>query len=109
MNDLPNGITQEMVDAAKEKHSKVKLATLFDGDGNEIKTILVGTPSAQVINQFERFVDREPAKAKKMLLKGVLCSHIEIADEPQNTELFSAAFSAAAEMLPVGKAVLKNL
>ncbi|TAG31883.1 MAG: hypothetical protein EAZ35_02205 [Sphingobacteriia bacterium] len=106
---LPNGITQEMIDAAKEKHTKVKMATLFDEDGNELKAVLVGTPSAQVLNNFERFLDNAPAKAKKILLKGVLCSSEEIAELPQNSELFIAAFNGCIEMIPVGKAVLKNV
>ncbi len=106
---LPEGVTQQMVDDAKAKFGVVKLAELYDADGNLLKTVVMNRPPAHTMNQFEKFLDREPARAKKILLKGCLLSSTEIADLPSNDELFNAAFDAAANMLPVGKSILKNL
>jgi len=108
---LPEGITQEMIDEAKGKYSSVKLASLSTGEGEYLEDIVVHTPSAFVMTEFEKQIDRNSYKAKALLIKGCVLGEARnrIAALPNNEELFNAAFSAAAEMLPIGKATLKNL
>lgn len=108
---LPEGVTSEMVAEFKAKHSgEIRLAELFDSEGGSHGFVIVGKPSPNVIGQFERFIDKDPMKARDILLKGTLCTRRdEIFSWEKNSEQYAAAFDAAAQMLPVGKSILKKL
>lgn len=108
--NLPEGVTAEMVEEFKAKHGVVKVAELFDSEGNSFGSIILGKPSPNVMGQFEKLVDKDPMKARDVLLRGTLCTRREeILSWPKNSEEYAAVFDAAAQMIPVGKAVLKNL
>ena len=106
----PDGITQQDIDAIKQNGKSVKEAMLYDADGNYLNvTLIVKTPSAQAMSEFEKKIDRKPAEARKILMKSCMMNRKEIADMAFDTVLFNAAFAACSEMLPYGKAELKNL
>lgn len=111
---LNKKVTQEMINEAKAKYpnSKIKQASLVDSDGCEIGDILVKSPAPFPLSQFEKFVDKDSAKAKAILIKAVVVDdeqHIEIAGWDKSSEAYAAAFEAAAQMIPIGKATLKEV
>lgn len=109
--ELPEGITPAMVTEAKQKHGddKVKLIELPLGDNESdgFKSVLAVVPSRSVVGQYRRFADSDPKKADEILVKACLLSHKEevLADDG----LFYGALSGIAELIPVRKAVVKNL
>ncbi|MGY0034449.1 hypothetical protein [Pedobacter sp. NJ-S-72] len=108
---LPSGITQEMVDNAKVKYPKegaVKYADLpLDDYGDQFLTVLICRPNRQVINEFSKWVDKNPGKANEILVKSCLLSHKEtvLADD----ELFTVAVDAIAQLISIRKAIVKNI
>lgn len=108
---LPEGITPEMIDDAKQKYGKerVFLAELFASENpNEILlSILILKPSAMVRDQFLKFVDTNMSKAEDILLKACVASSKEavMADEV----LRSAAIHAITNIIPSGRASVKNV
>lgn len=106
---LPEGITTEMISAAKVKHGedKVRLIELpVDEDSTSYKTVLACVPTRSVVGQYRRFADSDPKKADEILVKACLLSHKEevMADDG----LFYAALDGIATLIPVRKAIVKN-
>lgn len=104
-------VTKEMLDAAKEEHgTNVKAFEISDSDGNSFGDVMMKRPSATVIEQFERFMDKNSMKSRQILINGCLINRKdEIKDWDKNSEEYAAVFDAAAQMLPVGKASAKKL
>jgi hypothetical protein len=108
--ELPAGITEEMITAAKGKYGndKVKLIDLpLDDEGSAYKTVLATVPSRTVIGQYRRYSDTDPNKADQILVKACLLSHKEevLADDG----LFYGALSGIANLIPIRKAIIKNV
>jgi hypothetical protein len=108
--ELPAGITEEMIAAAQVKYGndKVKLIDLpLDDEGTAYKTVLAVIPSRTVIGQYRRYADTDPNKADQILVKACLLSHKEevLADDG----LFLGVLSGIAELIPVRKAIVKNV
>ncbi len=109
--ELPEGISEAMVTEAKSKHGidKVRLIDLpLDEDGSSgYKTVLACVPSRTVVGQYRRYADTDPKKADEILVKACLLSHKDevLADDG----LFYGALSGIAELIPVRKAIVKNL
>ena len=107
--NLPDGITQEMIDDAKIKYgaSKVKFAYILKENSDEVeKTVLVVVPSKNIIGQYRRFADTDPKKADEILVKNCLLSHKE--EVLANDELFFGALNGIAELIPMRRAIIKN-
>ena len=107
---LPEDITPAMVADAKAKHGndKVRLIDIpVDDDGTGYKTVLACVPSRTVLGQYRRFADNDPKKADEILVKACLLSHKDevLADDG----LFMGALMGIAEMIPIRKAIVKNL
>lgn len=106
---LPEGITAEMITEAKLKHGedKVKIALLpIDDTGKTNVAVLVTVPGRRVIGEFEKWIDKNPTKAKEILVKNNLLSRV---DEVMGDDgLFYAAVDAIAELMPLRKATIKN-
>lgn len=106
---LPEGITQEMIDAAKAKHGsdKVRLIELpLDEDSTSYKTVLACIPTRTVVGQYRRYADTDPKKADEILVKACILSSKDevLADDG----LFYGALTGVAELIPVRKAIVKN-
>lgn len=108
---LPENITPAMVADAKTKHGndKVRLIDLPKGEDESdgFLTVLACVPSRTVVGQYRRWADSDPKKADEILVKACLLSSKEevLADDG----LFYGALSGIAELIPVRKAVVKNL
>lgn len=106
--ELPEGITAEMIEAAKAKHGegKVKFIDIINDESNETKTVLAVVPSRTVIGQYKRYESVDPKKAEEILVKACLLSHKDevLADDA----LFFGALSGIAELIPVRRSVVKN-
>jgi hypothetical protein len=110
MSKEVHGLTPTQIEDLKAKHGILKVAELFDSEGKSQGFVVLGKPSAAVIGQFEKFIDKDPMKARGILVNGtVLTRTDEFKDMDRNSEVYAAVFDAAAQMIPVGKAVLKNL
>ena len=107
---LPENITPAMIADAKAKHGtdKVRLIDIpVDDEASGYKTVLAVVPSRTVIGQYQRFADSDPKKAQEILVKACLLSSKDeiLADDG----LFFGALSGIAELIPVRKAIVKNL
>ncbi|MBE9468974.1 MAG: hypothetical protein IMY72_11745 [Bacteroidetes bacterium] len=106
--ELPEGVTIEMVNAWKERYGvkKVKLATLSSDDFPTFD-IVVRVPDRNTMGEFEKWLDKSPNKAKEILIKACVLSNKD--EVLVNDDKFLAAFNAIAEILPIQKAIIKNL
>ena len=107
---LPVGITQAMIDLAIEKHGQanVRYIEIMNEDGNAVElTVLAIVPTRTVLGQYRKFADNEPKRADEILVKACLLSHKDevLADDG----LFTAALTGIADLIPVRKAIVKNL
>ena len=107
---LPVGITQAMIETAINKYGEkgLKLIDLpEDEDGVSYLTVLACVPSRTVVGQYLQWADTNPKKAQEILVKACLLSHKDevLADDG----LFFGALSGIAELIPVRKAIVKNL
>ena len=112
MEKLPTGITQEMIDDAKNKYGegKVKLAFLpYDDENTSSKAVLIHEPDLNVIGQYQQFSERSWKKANEILVKGCVIGKDDYNEIAANTGLFLAAVDACASMIPVRKSIVKNL
>lgn len=104
---LPEGITQEMINAAKGKGLDVRYAEVPIDDEGNTKTFLVCVPSRTVLGQFRRYMDSDPKKADDILVKNCLLSHKEevLADD----ELFSSVMATIGDLITIRKGIIKNV
>jgi hypothetical protein len=107
---LPEGVSEQMVKAWKERYGdkKIKLATLSNEyDTFEPFDVVVRVPDRVARGEFEKWIDRKPDKAKEVLVKACLLSNKEVV--LANEDMFLSAFDNIAELLPIQKAAIKNL
>lgn len=107
---LPDGVTTEAVKAWKERYgeNKVKLATLSsEYDSFEPFDVVVRVPDRVVRGEFEKWIDRKPDKAKEVLVKACLLSSKD--EVLAHEDKFLSAADSIMELLPIQKAVIKNL
>jgi hypothetical protein len=107
---LPHGVTAEMIAAWKERYGaeKVKLASLpLDQNGDKFLDVIIRTPGRKELSEFEKWIDRNPDKAKEILVNSCLLTSKEEVKAVE--ELFLAAADGIIQLLPTPKAVVKNL
>lgn len=104
-NILPEGITQEMIDAAKEKYGaeKIRLATLTNGV-KELK-VLIRVPDRATYNQFDKWAISDPTRAKDILITNCLLSHKEEVDK--SDEYYFGCYHAISQILPLHAAIVE--
>lgn len=108
--NLPEGVTQEQVNAWKERYgsNKVKTALLpKDEDCNDYMEVVVRAPGSKELSEFEKWIDKNPQKAKEILINTCLLSRKD--EVKANEYLFLGAADAIAGLLPTPKAIIKNL
>lgn len=106
---LPQGITQEMITDFKERYGedKIKIAELpMDDNGDSYKSVVAKVPSRKEVGEFEKWVDKNPDKAKEILINSCILTSKE--EVKANDGLFLAAFDAIVSLIPIRKAILKN-
>ncbi len=102
-------VTPEMIAAAKAAHGerKVKIIQLpLDDDSEQFLEVLARVPSRKIIGEYEKWADKQPDKAKEIIVNScLLCGKEEVkADD----DLFLTAVNAIAELIPIRKAIIKN-
>lgn len=107
--ELPEGVTPEMMKAWQERYGekKVQIATLpLDDDCIKTMDIIVRVPDRKTVGEFEKWIDKNPNKAKEVLINACVLSGKEAVKA--DDDAFFAAFDAVASLIPVRKAILKN-
>jgi hypothetical protein len=88
--------------------NKVKLASLpLDDDGKEYLDVIVKAPDRNAMNEFEKWIDKNPGKAKEILVNACLLTRKD--EVKASDDLFAGAFDAIANLIPIRKAIIKNL
>lgn len=106
---LPQGVTPEAIEAWKQHYGadKVKIAALpKDDDATEFLEVVVRTPDRKVLSEFEKWVDKNPDKAKEILINACVLSSKDTVKADDG--LFLGAFDALVKLIPVRTAILKN-
>ncbi len=109
-SNLPDGVTAEMIKAWKERYGsdKVKMASLpMDDNGDKYLDVIVRVPDRKTMSEFEKWLDKNPDKAKTLLINSCLLTGKE--QVKADDALFFGAFDAIAELIPVRKSIVKNL
>lgn len=105
-----NVVTKEMLDAARKIHGKVDVYSLDDADGNNYGDIMLKVPSPKALSEWEKWLDKDPMKSRRILVNATLVNRIEeIKDWAENSNEFYAAYNSATFMIPTGKGTLKKL
>ena len=101
-------ITDAMKADAKAKYGdKVKLRGIpLDENETRFLDVLVIPPSRKVVGEFEKWADRDPNKAKEIVVKACLLTWKDqvMADD----DIFNCCFSAISDLISIRKAVVKK-
>lgn len=92
-----------------EKYGKTNLRLLeldVDDTAKEAIEVAVLVPTRQVQGQFMKFVDNDPLKAQKILIKACLLTSVDKVQS--NDYLFNTCMSGISELFPIGQYKVKN-
>ena len=106
----PAGVTPEQIKAWKDRYGEnsVKLASLpKDDDGSEFFDAVVRVPDRKTISEFEKWVDKNPDKAKEVMVNACVLSGKDAIKADDG--LFLGAFDAIVKLMPIRSAIIKNL
>jgi hypothetical protein len=113
MENLLEGITQDMVNDAISKYGedKVKQGQIpIDDEGTSYKNVLTKTPDLSVLSQYQRTEKSDWRKAHEILIRGVIIESKEELDRIcKDTGLFLGALDVAVDRIPRRKGIVKNL
>lgn len=99
---LPEGVTKQQVEAWKQEHGVVQM---YDIDGHKI---IAHRPTRGVVNQWEKFNDSDPNKARTILVSNCVLHGKE--EALAKDELFySTALAIATNLIPLTKAEVTDL
>ena len=103
-------IEDSVIDAAIEKHGKSNVKVLSipkNEEETELVDVLAIVPTRQIVGEFEKYADRQPNKAKEILVKSCILTEKDLilADDG----MFNGAVNGLAELIPLRKATVKNL
>lgn len=108
---LPSGVTAAQIKAWKELHGEncIKLATIFrDENYSEPKDVVIHVPKRAEMDEFEKWIDRNPGKAKAILVNAcLLTGKEEVNADPEG--YFGSAFDAISKLIPQHRSILKNI
>jgi hypothetical protein len=103
-------ISQEQIDAWKEKFgaNRVKQLELpLDDSNTKFLTCYAKVPDRRTLSEWEKFSDKNPDKAKQILVSNCLLTDQDEVNADQ--DLFFCALSAITELIPIRRAIIKNL
>lgn len=107
---LVGGATNEQIEGFKAKHgtNNVKVADLAaNEEGTDRLEVIVKVPSRNELSEFEKWLDKNPGKSKDILINACVLTRLD--QVKANDYLYSSAFDAVTKLIPIGKAVIKNL
>lgn len=108
-NKLPAGLTPEMIEKLKQEYgTRLRIADLpRDEYETEFLPVIVCVPDRKTVNEFEKWVDSNPGKAKEIVVNTCLLTHKE--EVKADDGLWFAAVNAICSLFPLRKAVVRNL
>ena len=106
--ELPEGISQDMISAAeKDGRINIRIAKIASGENEtDFLHVLVCAPSRDAISSHQKWIDNNPNKARTLLLKSALLSHVDTV--MNNDWLYYTGSMVALDMKPRASAVIKN-
>ncbi len=102
-------VTQEVIAAWTEKYGtgRIKQIDLPKDDlGSDYLKVYARVPDRRILSEWEKFSDKNPDKAKEILVKNCLLTDVEEVCADQ--DLFFCALQAITELIPIRKAIIKN-
>lgn len=108
-NTLPIGVTEEMIKAWKDRYGEknVKIAQLpKDDDNTDFLEVVIRVPDRKTLGEFEKWCDKNPDKAKEILVNACVLSNKELVKADDN--LFLVAADAVGKIIPIRTAIIKN-
>jgi len=107
---LPKGVTPEMFAKFLELHSKenMKIASLpLNDNEDEFLDVIICVPNRKILGEFEKWMETKPLKAKEILINSCLLTEKD--KVKANDDLFYSCVNAISELIPIRKAIIKNL
>ena len=106
--------TSEELSEWKAKYGRIAQCTIEKTEGSgEFVTLVIRKPGRLEVSQFELWVDKNPDKAKEILVNSCICVP---AAQPQakeiaksTTDAFLNTYKGIMELYPVGKAEVLDL
>ena len=93
--------------ATRIAEGRLKRATLdMDENGKERLEVALLVPSRTTQDEFMKYVDKDPGKAKKILVRNCLVTNIDQVNN--NDYLFETCVNAIAELFTIGAHEVKN-
>lgn len=108
--ELPDGVTPDMITAWKNRYgeTKIKLGEIpMDEERTQFLAVIGRVPTRKELGEFEKWLDRDPNKSKEILINSCLLT--EKNKVKAEDILFYGAFDFISQLIPVGKATIKNL
>lgn len=103
-------VSQELIDKWIEKYGKSRIKKLEipkDEFNEQHLTVYARVPDRRILSEWEKWSDKNPDKAKEILVKNCLLTDVEEVCADQ--DLFFCALQSITELIPIRKAVIKNL
>lgn len=109
--NIPEGISADTITKWKQDHGEknILLATLCDENNEPIRKIVIRRPSRQAVNQWEKFINTDPGKAKEILIRACLLRDQDKDDVIKDDDLFYPAYRAVESLIPLRKAIVETL
>lgn len=107
---LPDGVTEDMINAWKNRYGqdKIKLGEIpMDEERTQFLAVIGRVPCRKSMGEFEKWMDKDPNKSKEILINSCLLTEKE--KVKAEDFLFFGAFDFLSQLIPVGKATVKNL
>lgn len=111
VNNLPDGITEDMIAQWKKEHGEknILLATLCDENNEPCAKVVIRRPTRQAVNQWEKFINTDPGKAKEILVRACLLRDQDKEAVIADDDLFYPAYRAVESLIPLRKAIIETL
>ncbi len=110
-NIWPVGVTEDMIEGWRTEHPKAKIVPAsipVDDSNTEFHQVVLRSPGRHVMGMWEKFMDRDPDKSKKILIDHCCLFGKERVLAPNNDYLFFACATTIGELMPIGQGIIKN-
>lgn len=104
--NLPDGVTVVQYQNWKATYkNRLRKLVIERENGDEIE-VVVCKPSRQPISMYEKYIDKDPSMARKLLIKACVLSHKEVVQDAD--DLFYSVSTAIIELIDPPKARIEN-
>lgn len=103
-----NKVEQSVIDSLKKDHQGLCIAELpVDDNNTDQLQIVIKKPTRQTMSMFEKYIDKDPGKAKDILVQN--CVMTDKDKVMSDDGLYFAAVDAICELFPKRKAVVRAI